>query len=269
VKEAIAVYDAAIAAAPEDVKALLGRGVLRLRADDAKGALADFDTVLRLQPRNGFALASRAEARARLRDYDGAIADVDAAIANGMRTSDMFVERAHLMAAKGDPAAALKDYELALMLDPRSGSALRSRAWLHFGAGRFEDAERDFAAASRSEPHELDAVWIAISRLRRGADARAGLEQGIVKAKSEGWPSTVMALLLERIDFAAAMTVAAAAGKERKGRECEALYYAAQRLIAHKNAGEARELFEKARDECPRDYIEYREAVAELSKLPP
>jgi predicted aspartyl protease/lipoprotein NlpI len=269
VKEAMAVYDEAIKAAPEDVKALLGRGVLRLRANDVKGALVDLDAVLRLQPRNVVALASRAEARAGLRDYDGAIADVDAAIANGMRTSDMFVERAHLMAAKGDPAGALKDFESALTLDPRSGGALRSRAWLHFGAGRFEEAERDFGAASRSEPHEFDALWIAVSRLRRGADARAGLEQGIAKAKPEGWPATVMALLLERIDFDAAMAVAAAGGKERKGRECEARYYAAERLIAQKSLGEARGLLEKARDECPRDYIEYREAVAELSKFPP
>ncbi|HSW83901.1 MAG TPA: aspartyl protease family protein [Usitatibacter sp.] len=269
VKEAIAVYDEAIAAAPEDVKALLGRGVLRLHANDVKGALADFNTVLRLQPRNGVALASRAEARARLRDFDGAIADVDAAIANGMRTSAMFVERAHLVAAKGDDAGALKDFESALALDPRSGAALRSRAWLHFGAGRFEEAERDFAAASGSQPHELDAMWIAISRLRRGADPRVGLEQGIAKAKPESWPSTLMALLLERIDFDAAMAVAAAGGKERKGRECEARYYAAERLLAEKKPSDARGLLEKARDDCPRDYIEYREALMELSKLPP
>jgi lipoprotein NlpI len=78
-----------------------------------------------------------------------------------------------------------------------------------------------------------------------------------------------MALLLERTNFDAAMAVAAAGGKERKGRECEARYYAAERLIAQKSLGEARGLLEKARDECPRDYIEYREAVAELSKLPP
>jgi len=269
VKEAMAVYDEAIAARPEDIRSLLGRGALRLRADDVKGALADLDTVLRLQPGNGVALAARSEARARQKDYEGAIADVDAAIANGMRTSDMYLERAHLSAAKGDEATALKDFEAALALDPRSGPALRSRAWLHFRAGRFEDAERDFAAASQSEPHGFDPLWIAISRVRRGADERAGLEQGIAKAKAEAWASTLMTLLLERIDFDAAMVVAAEGGKERKGRECEVRYYASQRLIAQKKTAEARTLLERVRDDCPRDYIEYAEGLSELAKLAP
>jgi hypothetical protein len=31
--------------------------------------------------------------------------------------------------------------------------------------------------------------------------------------------------------------------------------------------GEARPLFEKARDECPRDYVEFHAAIVELKKL--
>ena len=268
-KEATALYDEAIAANPEDTKALLGRGALRLAANDADGALEDLNTVLRLQPGNAVALRLRMQVRARQKDFAGALADADAAMANGMQTSGFHVDRAYLWLAQGDEARALRELEESLRLDPRNATALRSRAWLHFRAARFEDSERDFSAASSFNPRPLDATWIAISRMRRGADEREPLEQGIARTKPDQWPAPIMRYLLDRIDRETLMTLAARDDKLREGQECEARYYMAQRLIAQKKPGEARGLLEKARDECPRDYIEYREAVAELSKLPP
>jgi len=75
-----------------------------------------------------------------------------------------------------------------------------------------------------------------------------------------------MRYLLGTIDEQALMA-AAATGDEKKRREqqCEARFYAAERFLAKGRRDEARPLLEKARDECPRDFIEYHSAVNELA----
>ena len=114
-----------------------------------------------------------------------------------------------------------------------------------------------------------DAIWAALSRMRRGADAGSALEQGAAKTKPDQWPTPVVMYLLDRIDRDALMAAAARGEeKDRKGQECEGRFYSAERLLAEKKTGEARTLLEKARDDCPRDYLEYYEAIRELGKLP-
>jgi lipoprotein NlpI len=269
--QAMEVYNEAIAANPGDVDARVGRAALRMRANDSKGALEDLDEALRIRPTLAVALSMRMEARAREKDFTGALADSDAAIANGMRTSYMYVQRASLWGAKGDEAKAMRELDEALDLDPRNISALRGRAHGYFATGRYAEAERDFmdAASTSANARALDTIWAAVSRMRRGADAAGALQPSVEKAKPDQWPMPIAMYLLDRIDRDALMAAAIKDENQRKGRECEARFYVAQSFIAGKKNGEARALLEKARDECPRDYLEYHQAVRELSKLPP
>ena len=48
--EAIADYDAAIAARPRYASALYGRGIARLQRGDAEGAVADMEAAIRIDP---------------------------------------------------------------------------------------------------------------------------------------------------------------------------------------------------------------------------
>lgn len=269
--QAMAVYDDAIAANPNDDDARIGRAALRMRANNSKAALEDLDAVLRSRPNHAVALSMRMEARSREKDYAGALADSDAAIANGMRTSYIYVQRAAMWGVQGQDARALPELDEALKLDPRNVSALRGRGHLHFGAGRYPEAERDFtdAASVTANARAYDAIWAALSRMRRGADAGSALQQGAAKTKPDQWPTPVIMYLQDRIDRDALMTAAARGEKDRKGQECEARFYSAQRLLAQKETGEARTLLEKARDDCPRNDLEYHEAIRELAKLPP
>ena len=269
--QAMVIYDEAITANPNDTEARIGRAALRLRANDSKGALEDLDTVLRDRPDNAVALSMRMEARARQKDYPGALADSEAAIANGMRISRIYVQRATLWSLQGQDANASRELDEALKLDPRDVPALRARAHLHFHAGRYQEAEGDFsdAASASANARPYDAIWAALSRMRRGADPAAALQVSAAKAKPDQWPTPVVMYLLARIDRDALMAAAARNEKDRKGQECEAHFYSAQRSISDKKGSEARALLEKARDDCPRDYLEYHEAVRELSKLPP
>lgn len=264
-EEAIAFYDAAIAQDPNDARALLQRALIRARGDDAKRSLPDLDAVIRLEPDNALARAWRSSVRHMLKDLDGALADSDVAVAGGMRTAQMFYIRGEVHRRRQDHARALAEYDLALELDPWHAEALRSRGRMHFYAGRWEAAEGDFAAALARRPQAFDALWLSMSRARRGADGKLALEQALERLKEGEWPGPVMRYLLGRIDRDA-LLAAAAQGDEtkRRSQECEARFYIAADLLAANRGAAARPLLERARDECPRDYIEYEGALAEL-----
>jgi lipoprotein NlpI len=87
--------------------------------------------------------------------------------------------------------------------------------------------------------------------------------------KADRWPVPIMLHLLGRIDQAALMSAAARDAKARKGQECEADFYVGARLVAEAKTAEGKALLEKARDECPRDFIEYGEALSALASLKP
>jgi predicted aspartyl protease/tetratricopeptide (TPR) repeat protein len=265
VKEAIAVYDEAIKSDPSDVQALVARAMLRLRSKDAVGARADLDSALALQPTNAVALSARMEMRMRQKDWAGALADSDAAIRNGMRTADMYEKRSAVRIAQHDQVLALKEVDEALKLDPRHEGALRGRASLLMEAGKYEEAERDFGAMT----WEYAPLWASLARARRGADANPPLEEGVSRMKPDQWPVPIMLHLLGRIDRGALMLAAGRDEKARKGQECEADFYVGARLVADAKTAEGKLLLERARDECPRNFIEYFEALAALARLGP
>lgn len=266
--EALAAFDEAIAKNSGDTRALLGRAVLRAGQDDAEGALSDLDAVIRIESGNATALGMRSGMRGALGDHEGALADSDAAIANGMRDARMYVARARLRGAQGDYARAIEEFDTALKLDPRHQGALRARGHHNYYANRFDAAENDFATSLAMRPNGFDSIWLSLSRTRRGLDGSAALEQGVARLKGGEWPAPVLQYLLGRLDREALIAAAASADeKKRKNQECEAHYYIAARFIADGQAGAARPLLEKARDECPRTYIEYKAALVELTKL--
>jgi predicted aspartyl protease/tetratricopeptide (TPR) repeat protein len=265
--EVLANLDQAIAANPGDTKLLLARGTMR-RRDDPKAALADLDAVIRAEPANAVALGMRMEVRAALKDAEGALADSEAAIANGLRTAQMYVSRANLRRMQGDDGRAIEEYAQALKLDPRHVGALRSMGQRLFHAGRFEAAEESFSKAIAIRANGFDAIWLSLSRTRRGLDGNAVLDQELAKLKPGEWPGPSCSTCWA--DSIATRFLAAAASPDeqtRRNQVCEARYYMAERLIAGGNTSEARPLLEKARDECPPSFIEYDGALAELRKL--
>ena len=267
VKEALAAYAQAIADNPKDTKALLNRAILLVRQDDAKGALADLDAAIRIEPGNAVAFSTRAGVRASIKDFDGAIADTDAAIANGMHTAQMYGTRAMLRRAQGDYARAIEEYGEALKLDPHDQAALRTQGRYLFQAGRFEAAESNFTTLLAIRPNGSDTIWLSLSRARRGLDGRAALEQGLAKLKDGEWPAPVILHLLGRLDREALDTAASLDEKKRKGQECEAHFYLAERFIADGRRADARALLETAKEQCPRNSAEHEAALVELANL--
>jgi predicted aspartyl protease/tetratricopeptide (TPR) repeat protein len=264
-KEALAANEAALARDPNDVQALTRRAMLRARNGDRQAALADLDAAIRVEPGNAVALDARSAVRAGLRDYDGALADSEAAINNGMRSSGAYVRRGDLRRAQGDLGLALDEYEEALRLEPTNPVALASRGRLRYYAGNYEAAERDFAALAPLRQNAFDAIWLYLARARRGVDGRADLES---RTGGDDWGPFVGRFLAGKVDRDALMAAATNVDeKQRSGRLCEARFYLAERLTLDSKPAEARPLLEQVRAECPRNYIEYEAAAAELKRL--
>ena len=264
-KEALEGYDKAIAANPNDTKALLSRAGLRGR-DEPKAALADLDAAIRLEPHNAVALGMRANVRGRLNDYEGSLADSDAAIASGMRTDNIYDARGFIRMSQGDWPRAIDEFDEALKIDPRDEVALRNQGPLLYGLERYEAAERNYETALAMRSNRYDSIWLYFSRARRGVDARDVLEEAAAKLPGDEWPAPVIQYLLGKIDRAALMAAAAQDEKQRKARECEARFYVAQRLIVEGRRDDARPLLQEARDQCPSGFSEQLGAAIQLWK---
>ncbi|MBI3724446.1 tetratricopeptide repeat protein, partial [bacterium] len=100
-------------------------GLLRLKADDMKGALEAYDRSIELDPKDAMSFEGRAAARDALGDYEGTIADaerfhellperlVDPTLARA------WVKRAITRSNAGDHAGALLDWTRAVEVGPR------------------------------------------------------------------------------------------------------------------------------------------------------
>jgi lipoprotein NlpI len=184
-----------------------------------------------------------------------------------MRNADAYLFRASIRRAQGDRERAVLEYDAALKLDPTHREALRARARMNFLLDRYDAADRDYTALVQVQHIPIDAIWLQMTRARRGLDARETLEQELRGLKEEAWPASILRFYLGRIDREALMASASAPDdKERKGRECEARYYAAERLLVEGAKADAVALLEQAARDCPRNFIEYDSALAQLNK---
>jgi len=78
--EAIALLNKAIEKDPNNVYALINRGVDRSILEDYAGAVQDYTEVLEIDPDNALAFLNRGKNKKRLEDYEGAIEDFEKAI---------------------------------------------------------------------------------------------------------------------------------------------------------------------------------------------
>jgi tetratricopeptide (TPR) repeat protein len=123
--EAMAVYEALIAADPKDAVTLTYRAINRLGRSDAAGALADAEAAIRLRP-----------------DYwRGHWA------------------RGAVLRARGDNAAARRELDLALQAKPDSESALRDRSAVLLDLGEGKAAEADASRLIAQNAKDADAYF--------------------------------------------------------------------------------------------------------------
>jgi lipoprotein NlpI len=195
-------------------------------------------------------------------DYDRAIPDFTAALAINARDSETSVSRGIAYGKMGDYTRAIADYDNVIAINPQDTAALSNRGYAHFYHGDFVDAATDLSRV-------VGADFTYPSLFRFLAQSRAGqavsdLEGAAKRVNSQDWPYAVFELYLARRDAAA--TLAAAQKPEER---CEAQFYVGEWQLLQGDRAAARQRFEEALGSCPKAFIEYTGAQAELRRLGP
>jgi lipoprotein NlpI len=279
------------------VSDFVNRGNARLDRQEIDLAIADYDEVLRHDPTYAIGWYDRGTAYRMKKDFDKAIADYGRAIALDPKYEDAYVNRGVAHAAKGETDRAIADYTTALLLDGSDVAALRargdayadkadfalarqdydealhrapgdsdtsrSRGYLHFYAGEFPAAADDLARVVAAEPDDAYApLWLYLAAAR--ADVARAREKLAIAAvqPSPAWPRPVAELFLGTRTIEA-MQSAASNASER----CEAAFYGGEWKLLQGDRAGAMAALKAAVEGCPRSFIEYKGARAELKRL--
>jgi lipoprotein NlpI len=133
-----------------------------------------------------------------------------------------------------------------------------------YDAGDFKGASADLLRSLEIDEDAYAMLFRFLAQSRAGEAAEAELTANAGRLKTKEWPFAVTELYLGTRTPAA--TLAAAATPEQK---CEAQFYLGQWQIVKANRADAETALRAAMDTCPKSFIEYRAAVAELKRLKP
>lgn len=161
---------------------------------------------------------------------------------------------------------ALVDLEAIAAVLPNEAN-YRSIGLFRYYLGQFPESA---AALAQAKPEDrYAAIWRYLAQMRAGQakDARSALVEGSKTLTPGKWPAAVVNLYLgkatEPTMFAAAKH---ADPKTQADQVCEANFYAGALKLARNQQAQALPL-RAAEKGCPRDFVEYQGAVAELGRL--
>jgi len=134
-------------------------------------------------------------------------------------------------------------------------------------AGALARALADLNQANALDPkNAYAALWADIVGRRNDLPSR--LTQTSSKVDMTQWPAPVIGLFLGQTTTAGLLAAADDQdASKKKGRVCEANFYSGQLSLMKGTKDEAARLFRLAANDCPRGYIEWTAASAELKAL--
>jgi tetratricopeptide (TPR) repeat protein len=146
---ALAAYTEVLKQDPENARAYLNRGTLKIETEDYAGALLDLNHAVRLDPREPEAYAQRGWARNLRANMDGALADYDEALRLNPRHAQTLFRRGWLYHERGSFDAAIADHTQAIQLDPQNADYFSARAASYYHQGSYQLAVDDWTEAIR------------------------------------------------------------------------------------------------------------------------
>jgi len=245
-----------------DASAYYSRGMVYFETEEYDRAIADFSKTMEIDARHADALNQRGLAYRSRGELDRAIADYSRLIEIEPQHADAYNNRGNAYGAKGDYERAIADYSRAMELDPEESGYARSLGLAHYGKGDFKGAATDMLRAIELDDDGYAMLFRYLARTRAGEEAAAELEANIGRLETKEWPYAVAELYLDRRSPEATL----AAVSDADGR-CEAQFYIGQWHILKGRMLEARKKLEIAANTCPKTFIEYEVAVAELKQM--
>lgn len=134
-------------------------------------------------------------------------------------------------------------------------------------AGALPKALADLDQATALDPkYAYAALWLDIVAQRSNVSSR--LSQATAALDMTKWPAPVIRMFLGQMTPAAVLAAADDPdATKKKGQVCEANFYSGELALRQGKKDEAKRLFEAAADGCPRTFVEWVAADAELKAL--
>jgi lipoprotein NlpI len=230
--------------------------------EDYDRATADFDEAIRLDPSMPIAYDERGTAHFARGELDEAIADDDEAIRLDPKYAIGHTNRGVSWYAKGDKLRALADFDEALRLDPNDLQAQTARGYLRFDMGDFAGAVSDLQRSAQQRPDPHPVLWLYLARTRLGQDGTAELTANAARAKTHPWAPAVIELFLgQRAPDSIPTDV-------QVGDDgCNVPFYVGEWQLKQGNRAAAIAGLRRTVETCPKSYVVYRGALAELARL--
>ncbi|QEN88883.1 tetratricopeptide repeat protein [Labrys sp. KNU-23] len=263
-KSALSDIDFAISLSPQGALGHNERCRVLIAQLDYVGAISSCETAMRLKPDFAAPYANRGLAHLRQGDTSLAVADFDKAIQLDPKLERVYGLRTEAFQMAGDLDKALKASQEAIAQFPSDAMAYTDRAILNFTMGNFHAAAEDFTASLSRDDFVYRKLWRYLSLSRAGEDGTSTLTQDADGTKDRGWPYPVLEFYLGRRDSNGMMAAA-----ENDDQRCEAAFYQGEWLVLQHKVGDAVPLLKKTIDTCPKTFVEYRFAQAELKRLAP
>jgi len=229
-------------------------------------ALADCSQAISVDP-TAHAYGNRGNAYFASSNEDQAIADFSQAIKLDPADPAAFTNRAKAYYTKGDNERAVADYDKAIQIDPKDQRIYLKRGVANLYLGALANAIADINHSSELDPKDAyTALWLEIVAKRgRSTTKLAKLASFIDMTK---WPAPAVQLYLGKLKPAALLAAAEAPNGAGAGSAvCEAHFYSGEFALMQGKKDEAARLFVIAAGECPKSFIEYGAANAELKAL--
>ena len=265
--DALAEYGRILDQRPDNAAVFTNRGAILQMSSAYEKAIADYTHALALTPGFFSALRNRARCYELLGDYDRAIADQTDALAattdDGTKAT-IFVERGWLRVEADDYVTAVADLRQAVAIRPSMQRARVDLGFAEFDTGAFGAAATDLEASFQPSVNLYALLFWHLAQARNGSLDSAGLASRVAPLAIKDWPGPVIDMFLGR-QSPEALAAAASNDQER----CEAAFYIGEWDMLQRQPGPAVSQFERALSTCPRSYIEYHAADAELHRLQP
>jgi len=270
---AIVDHSEAIRLNPQEVSAYINRGSAWDSKGDYDRAIADFNEAIRLSPQYALAYNNRGSAWNSKGDYARAIADFSEAIRLDPQDALAYSNRGLAFRLKGDFDRAIADYNEAIRLNPKYPQAYLNRGVTRFAQGQFESAGADLSQALRLNPNDPSFViwrYFAQSRADYRTAAAPELVTNAAKVDKANWPAPIIDLLAGTTD-AAGVLKAVTNSNQKKQREqmCVAAFFLGEWHLLQGHRSEAHSSLKRAERDCPKNFLEYFSASAELKRLSP
>lgn len=266
VDRAIADYDRALLIHPDNVHAYIGRSFAYETKGEPDRALADCARAIEIGPNHWIGQVCRADIYLARGQTDLALADFDRAVQLSPKDPRPYVGRARVFQVRGDLEKALSNLDLAIEINPNNPGFHRLRGAIHFQSGHLTEALADLGRSN--ELNRKDAytqLWFHLAQRKSGSGSE--LSEAAKLIDPSRWPAPIVRFFMGEMTFEALLE-SAQDNSMRKTREqvCEANFYAGE-LALEQGADQAARLLRAAADECPKRFVEWAAAKAELHKL--